>query len=514
MESKDFCLSFKHRDESLELEYKRNWILSKPKENRNILNTISAFLNTQGGTIVIGVTDRKRKIVGVSDNIEEVRKIKGDIETTILNCITPETWQSFVTLDTEKCGDKFLISIKVHKDNTKMYLSKQDNGLPLPYQRKKDKTVVMDSEWQQIKRSEMNNINYKTWDSFKTEFKYNENDFVTLKRFLSNKKQDRTINFNNKFFQSHYLISDENNLTNAGTLFSDYHFPHNSSVTMAKWRGLTKSKTQLDISNWSNIETKNNLIVLYERMMDFILNKSGAVYLKTEETSLTFPDYPEIAVREVVVNALAHRDYSKTSHTISVEMFDDRLEIISAGSYFGGERIQDLDFEQIGQRRRNIFLVDFLRILGLFEGAGSGIATILNEYKQYQLNNERKPSFSSSNDEFRVILPNLNYNNEITDEYRFVPKYKEIFENSKILQNSLSISAKKSFYNLTKEEKEQTIIEKISKNSRISIKKMSEELGVGVWILKKIIKELKEKNIIQFVGPYKKLGEWQVVKNK
>lgn len=508
MGDKDFCISLKYKSESLKLELKSQWILNKAEKNRKILNTISAFLNTKGGTLVIGVTDEKREIIGISNNIEEIKKIKGDIETAILNCISPSTWQNLIVLDTHLCEDKFLISIKVYKGDDEIYYSKQDNGIYKAYQRQNDKTVEANPSWLESKKIKP----IKTWDFFETEFKYNENDFYTLKRFWYDKKQDRTINFNNTFFQNHYLISSEDNLTNTGTLFSDYHFPHNSSVVMAKWRGLTKSKTQLDISNSSNIETKNNLIVLYERMMDFILNKSGAVYLKTEQSSLIFPDYPEIAVREIVVNALAHRDYLQTNHTIRVEMFDDRLEIISAGSYLGGEKIQDLDFRQIRQKHRNVYIVDFLRILGLFEGTGSGIATVFDEYNQYQLKNERKPMFSSSDDEFRVILPNLNYNKKITDEYKFVPKYKEIFENSKIRQNSLAIPVENFFHNLTMEEKKQKIIEQIELNSKISIRKMAAHFQISVKTLKKIIKKLKEKNIIKFVGDNPKWGEWQVNK--
>ncbi|AHH45206.1 ATP-binding protein [Mesomycoplasma bovoculi] len=80
MGDKDFCISLKYKSESLKLELKSQWILNKAEKNRKILNTISAFLNTKGGTLVIGITDEKREIIGISNNIEEIKKIKGDIE--------------------------------------------------------------------------------------------------------------------------------------------------------------------------------------------------------------------------------------------------------------------------------------------------------------------------------------------------------------------------------------------------------------------------------------------------
>lgn len=91
MRDKDFCISLKYKSESLKLELKSQWILNKAEKNKKILNTISAFLNTKGETLVIGITDEKREIIGISNNIEEIKKIKGDIETAILNCISPST---------------------------------------------------------------------------------------------------------------------------------------------------------------------------------------------------------------------------------------------------------------------------------------------------------------------------------------------------------------------------------------------------------------------------------------
>ena len=61
--------------------------------------------------------------------------------------------------------------------------------------------------------------------------------------------------------------------------------------------------------------------------------------MRREECS----DYPYKAVREVLVNALIHRDYQILGSEIHVDIFDDRLEIFSPGGMMNGQRIQDMD---------------------------------------------------------------------------------------------------------------------------------------------------------------------------
>ena len=61
--------------------------------------------------------------------------------------------------------------------------------------------------------------------------------------------------------------------------------------------------------------------------------------MRREEKS----DYPFKAVREVLVNALIHRDYQLIGTEVHVDMYDNRLEIVSPGGMLNGSRIQDLD---------------------------------------------------------------------------------------------------------------------------------------------------------------------------
>ncbi|ONH60563.1 hypothetical protein CcI49_10885 [Frankia sp. CcI49] len=122
-------------------------------------------------------------------------------------------------------------------------------------------------------------------------------------------------------------------------------------------------------------------------------------------------EYPPEALREILVNAVAHRDYSPMSRgtRIQVEMYPDRLEVISPGGLFGPVTIDRLGDTNIASARNRV-LVDILESVrlhrdrrALCEGRATGIPTVLNSLRQAGL---APPSFKDHISEFRVIVPN------------------------------------------------------------------------------------------------------------
>ncbi|MBR0464615.1 MAG: putative DNA binding domain-containing protein [Clostridia bacterium] len=114
-------------------------------------------------------------------------------------------------------------------------------------------------------------------------------------------------------------------------------------------------------------------------------------------------EYPILAVREVVLNALIHRDYSMlTENTpVSIEMYRDRMEIVSKGGLYGGGSVK-----QLGRSRpetRNTALINMLELLHVTENRYSGVPTIMNEMKR---NGLPEPIFEDIRGVFRVVLRN------------------------------------------------------------------------------------------------------------
>lgn len=110
-------------------------------------------------------------------------------------------------------------------------------------------------------------------------------------------------------------------------------------------------------------------------------------------------DYPILAIREAILNALVHRDYS--IHTegapIQIVMYDDRMEIINPGGIYG--RIKANQLGKIHPYTRNPVIATTLEILGITENRYSGIPTIKNEMKKYNL---REPEFIDERNFFIV----------------------------------------------------------------------------------------------------------------
>ncbi|MEI8004397.1 MAG: ATP-binding protein, partial [Methanothrix sp.] len=94
-------------------------------------------------------------------------------------------------------------------------------------------------------------------------------------------------------------------------------------------------------------------------------------------TRQDIPEYPEVALREAIVNALAHRDYShfvRGSH-IQVRMFADRLEVENPGGLYGRVTVDKL---QEGQSTRNRLLMHLMEDVHVVENRGSGIDAMLD----------------------------------------------------------------------------------------------------------------------------------------
>lgn len=110
------------------------------------------------------------------------------------------------------------------------------------------------------------------------------------------------------------------------------------------------------------------------------------------------PDYPEIAVREAIINAVAHRDYSRTGSFIQIRLFDDRIEVQSPGGLAGGLTVDDLVHEQY---TRNPHVMRLLEGLGYVERRGVGIDEMIAAMEQAGL---PRPLFEDRRTSFWVTL--------------------------------------------------------------------------------------------------------------
>ena len=114
-------------------------------------------------------------------------------------------------------------------------------------------------------------------------------------------------------------------------------------------------------------------------------------------------DYDKLVIREALLNAIIHRDYS-FSGSILVNIYTDRMEFISLGGLPTGLTLDDI---MLGvSQSRNEKLANVFYRLELVEAYGTGIQKIKKDYKNTRLT----PEFNVTQGAFQVVLPNKNIN--------------------------------------------------------------------------------------------------------
>lgn len=111
--------------------------------------------------------------------------------------------------------------------------------------------------------------------------------------------------------------------------------------------------------------------------------------------------YPELACREALVNAIAHRDYSDEGRGIEIYVFDDRMEVRNPGALLSSIRIQDLLRLEGVHQSRNAMVCRVLRELGYMRELGEGMRRMFELMRNSELS---APQVSSEADSFRVTL--------------------------------------------------------------------------------------------------------------
>ena len=239
----------------------------------------------------------------------------------------------------------------------------------------------------------------QTFDALPSSYRVGDVSFTLLAATFKNlKKDDSDVE---KDLPSAGLVTDDGQITNGGLLLCDQGVLKQSRIFCTRWKGNYKGSIEEDALDDKEFQGAS-LITLLQNAEDFVRNNSKNPWSIRGMTREERSDYPYKAVREVLVNALIHRNYQILGSEIHVEVFDDRLEITSPGGMMNGRRVQDMDIRHIPSMRRNQVISDVFSRLGFMERRGSGIDRILNSYVEVA----QKPTFYSDSDFFIVTLPN------------------------------------------------------------------------------------------------------------
>lgn len=96
-------------------------------------------------------------------------------------------------------------------------------------------------------------------------------------------------------------------------------------------------------------------------------------WVKMPNYRLNLPDYSDRAIFEGLVNHLIHRDYTVMGGEVHIDIYDDRVELVSPGAMLDGTQIQDRDIYKVPSMRRNPVIADMFTQLDYMEKRGSGL---------------------------------------------------------------------------------------------------------------------------------------------
>lgn len=185
-----------------------------------------------------------------------------------------------------------------------------------------------------------------------------------------------------------FLIFSKDNNPQAFPYFSRY------VIRCVRYKGLSVSSEIID-----KIDIKGTLDYQIDEMEKFILRniKKSAKIIKTKRFERY--EYPEEALRELIANAVIHRDYQITETYTQVNIFEDRIEILNPGCLPPGITVENIKDSQFS---RNEVMAATLKDMGYMEEYGRGIDIVFDKMLEWGL---PKPIFKNTANSFKVILP-------------------------------------------------------------------------------------------------------------
>ena len=207
---------------------------------------------------------------------------------------------------------------------------------------------------------------------------------------------ERKVEFKEEQKRSLGIKNSDGLYTNLGLIFSDQCI---HTIKLAIFQGINKltfkDRKEFSGSILRQIDDVFKYIELFNRIRSEF---SGL-------DRIDIPDYPVEAVREALLNAITHRDYSYSSSTL-ISLFDDRIEFVSLGGLPKGINYNDM---MLGiSVLRNSRISDIFYRLHLIEAYGTGIQKIMESYDDFYI----KPKIEVSDNAFKISLPNINYKHE------------------------------------------------------------------------------------------------------
>ena len=351
-----------YRAESKTLEFKRDLSSITP-----ILKTIVAFANTAGGILIIGRSS-DGSIEGIKDPFDAEERLANAISDSIRPSILPE-------IEVATVEGKHLLVIQVAHWKGPFYLKSQ--GTPAGVYIRLGSTsrpvsADMLAEMQRsIARTSFDQEPVSELTAENLDYERVKQAFIQMGKSVDRQKM-RSLGLLTNFADR--LVPSVGGLILFGNEEIRSRFVPDARVSCARFRGIDKTHI-ID-----RYEIEGTILDAVTQVLNFIARNTRLLADISANRRTDIPEYPPLAIREALINALAHADYTITGSHTRISIFSDRLEISNPGMLPFGYTLEDL----IGgvSRVRNRVIVRTFRELDLMEEWGSGYRRIVSNCEE------------------------------------------------------------------------------------------------------------------------------------
>ena len=348
----------------------------KSQFTEDIYKEVIAFANTDGGIVYVGI-DNNGNAVGLTDVDQEYTRITNGIRDAIMPDVT--MFARF-TIQENK-----VVRITVNEGSNKPYYLK-GKGLKSSGVYVRQGTSNAPASPEQIRQM----IKESDGDTFE--------EMRSMEQELTFEAAQRAFNlygveWGAEKYRSLGITQKKDGIyTNLALLLSD-QCAHTTKIAVFSddARTVFRDSREFTGSIFKQFENAVNYLAL--------CNKTSSVIKGVIRTDKQ--DYPEEAIREALLNAIVHRDYS-FSGSIIINVTDNKMEFISLGGLLPGLSPDDIRSGISQPRNKN--LADVFHRLRLIESYGTGIRRIFNLYADCP----EQPQIEVTPNTFKIVLPNMN----------------------------------------------------------------------------------------------------------